>query len=149
MCKRGKWERQSLSPTALIPSGLLPTPTPPPPSGHLHLRGPVTALTPVTPASDVSFGQADKSWPEEPGSSGAEAWRSAAGEKEARPALGISSNSEQRLRTLPGKKLVLNPPKVRPGDDFSFFFGSAPRLMGSQFPDQGLNPGHGSESPES
>lgn len=30
-----------------------------------------------------------------------------------------------------------------------FFFGHASRLAGSQFPDLGLNPGHGSESPES
>ena len=29
------------------------------------------------------------------------------------------------------------------------FFGHAARLAGSQFPDWGLNPGHGSESPES
>ena len=30
-----------------------------------------------------------------------------------------------------------------------FFFGHTMRLAGSQFPDQGLNPGHGSESAES
>ena len=30
-----------------------------------------------------------------------------------------------------------------------FFFGHTARLAGSQFPDQGLNPGHGSESLES
>ena len=29
---------------------------------------------------------------------------------------------------------------------FFFFFGDATRLAGSQFPDQGLNPGHSSES---
>ena len=30
-----------------------------------------------------------------------------------------------------------------------FFFGYAMQLAGSQFPDQGLNLGHGIESPES
>ena len=30
-----------------------------------------------------------------------------------------------------------------------FFFGCTARLVGSQLPDQGLNPGHSSESPES
>ena len=31
---------------------------------------------------------------------------------------------------------------------FCFVFGCAAQLAGSQFPDQGLNLGHGSESPE-
>ena len=31
----------------------------------------------------------------------------------------------------------------------NFFFGLTAQLAGSQFPDQGLNPGHGSESLES
>ena len=34
-------------------------------------------------------------------------------------------------------------------DDFLFFFGCATRLLGSQFPTQKLNSGHGSENPES
>ena len=35
-------------------------------------------------------------------------------------------------------------------DDFIYlFFGRATRLVGSQFPTQELNPGHGSENPES
>ena len=32
---------------------------------------------------------------------------------------------------------------------FTYFFGCATRLTGSQFPDRGLNLGHGSESLES
>ena len=38
---------------------------------------------------------------------------------------------------------------LRSSTHFSFFFGCTMRLAESQFPKQGLNPGHGRESPES
>ena len=63
------WDRLCLHQLWSHPACSTPTPTAPP----AHLQGPVIALIPVAPASDVSFGQADKSRPEELGSSGGEA----------------------------------------------------------------------------
>ena len=76
------------------------------------------------------------------------AWWSAAGQKEARPVLALAP--EQRLRTLAGK-LVQNACKDEAWWPFflCFFSGLAPRLTGSQVPNQGLNLRYSSESTES
>lgn len=81
------------------PISLLPTPRPPAGAS----AGACSALIPVAPASDVSFGHTDKSRPE-----GGEllpgrglSVGSAAGQKEARPVLALAP--VQKLRTLAGK----------------------------------------------
>lgn len=117
MYRRGEWVRQTLSASALIPSGLLPTPTP---TAADICRGLVIALIPVAPASDVSFGHTDKSRPEELGALRGEACLTVCSWPEGSQ-TSVSSCSSAKAESL-GRQAVQNACKKMRLDDLSFFF---------------------------